>query len=112
MRFAVPVSNGVLSQHFGHCEKFAFIDVDEEKKEIINKEMVQSPGHQPGALPGWLAQEGVSVVLAGGMGSRAQNMLNQNRIKVIVNILESDPDQAVLKYLEGNLETGAEFCDH
>ena len=34
MRYAVPVSGGIVSPHFGHCEQFALIDVDEEKKEI------------------------------------------------------------------------------
>jgi ATP-binding protein involved in chromosome partitioning len=112
MRYAVPVSGGVLSQHFGHCEQFAFIDVDEEKRDIIKKELVPSPGHQPGVLPRWLAEEGVSVVIAGGMGSRAQNLFNQNRIKVVINVLERDPEQAVLGYLAGDLETGEDVCDH
>ena len=112
MRYAVPISGGMLSQHFGHCEQFALIDVNEERGEIVNKEMVSSPGHEPGALPRWLAEEGVSVVIAGGMGSRAQNLFNQSRIKVVINVLESDPEQAVLDYLAGSLKTGDSVCDH
>ena len=42
MRYAVPVSGGVVAAHFGHCEHFALIDVDEEKKEIVGKELVPS----------------------------------------------------------------------
>ena len=34
MKYAVPVSGGVLSPHFGHCEQFALIDVDEERKVV------------------------------------------------------------------------------
>ena len=45
MRYAIPVSGGVVSPHFGHCEYFALIDVDEDRKEIISKELVPSPGH-------------------------------------------------------------------
>ena len=112
MRCAIPVSGGVLSKHFGHCEHFAFIDVDEERKEILGKELVSSPGHEPGLLPKWLAEEGVSVVIASGMGSRAQNLFRQNRIGVIINALESDPEKAVLSYLEGTLVTGDNICDH
>ena len=112
MRYAVPISGGMLSQHFGHCEQFALIDVNEERGEIVNKEMVPSPGHEPGSLPRWLAEEGVSVVIAGGMGSRAQNLFNQSRIKVVINVLESDPEQAVLDYLAGSLKTGDSVCDH
>ena len=112
MRYAVPVSDGMVSPHFGHCEQFALIDVDEEKKDIIKKELVPSPGHQPGLLPEWLAEQGVSLVIAGGMGSRAQNLFQQNRIGVIIGVMESDPEKAVLSYLNGALATGDNICDH
>jgi predicted Fe-Mo cluster-binding NifX family protein len=48
------------------------------------KEVIPSPGHQPGFLPAWLAEEEVSIVIAGGMGSRAQTLFNENRIEVVV----------------------------
>jgi len=112
MRYAVPVSGGVVSAHFGHCEQFALIDVDEAKKQILKKELVNSPGHEPGLLPQWLAEKGVSLVIAGGMGSRAQSLFQQNRIGVIVGTMESDPEKAVLSHLNGVLATGANICDH
>ena len=112
MRYAIPVSGGVLSPHFGHCEQFALIDVDEAKKQIVKKEMVNSPGHEPGMLPRWLAENGVSLVIAGGMGSRAQELFQQNNIGVIIGITESDPEKAVLSRLHGTLATGANICDH
>lgn len=112
MRYAVPVSGGVVSQHFGHCEHFAMIDVDEQTKKILKKELVPSPGHQPGLLPEWLAEQGISFVIAGGMGSRAQNLFHQNRIEVIIGTMESDPGKAVLDHIKGQLETGDNICDH
>ncbi|MFO7997090.1 MAG: NifB/NifX family molybdenum-iron cluster-binding protein [Dehalococcoidia bacterium] len=112
MRYAIPVSGGVLSPHFGHCEYFALIDADESKKEIIGKELIPSPEHQPGLLPGWLAEQGVTFVIAGGMGSRAQSLFQQNRIGVIIGAVESDPEKAVLSYLNGQLATGNNICDH
>jgi ATP-binding protein involved in chromosome partitioning len=112
MKYAVPVSGGVVSQHFGHCEQFALIDVDEAKKKIFKKELVNSPGHEPGLLPQWLAEKGVSLVIAGGMGSRAQGLFQQNKIGVITGIMESDPEKAVLSHLNGILTTGANICDH
>ena len=77
MRCAIPVTGGMMSPHFGHCEQFALFDVDEQKKEIINKELVLSPEHQPGLLPAWLAEKGVTVVIAGGMGPRALDIFRQ-----------------------------------
>jgi len=112
MKYAVPVSGGAVSPHFGHCEQFALFDVDEEKKEVTRKELVPSPGHQPGLLPQWLAEQGVSVVIAGGMGSRAQGLFNQNHIGVVVGALEGDPEKAVLNYLNGTLATEENICDH
>lgn len=112
MKCAVPVTGGVMSLHFGHCEQFALFDVDEQKKEITGKELINSPGHQPGLLPAWLAERGVSVVIAGGMGSRAQGLFQQNGIEVVIGALESDPEEAVLSYLGGGLATGENICDH
>ena len=112
MRYAIPVSGGVLSLHFGHCEQFALIDVDEDKKEITSKELVPSPGHEPGLLPQWLAEQGVSFVIAGGMGSRAQSLFQQNNIGVIIGTMENDPEKAVLSHLDGKLATGDNICDH
>jgi len=112
MKYAVPVSGGVVSAHFGHCEQFALIDVDEANKQILGKELVDSPGHEPGLLPQWLEGKGVSLVIAGGMGSRAQSLFQQNRIGVITGIMESDPEKVVLSYLNGVLATGGNVCDH
>jgi len=112
MRYAIPVSGGMVSEHFGHCEHFALIDVDEDRKKIVASQLVPSPGHQPGLLPQWLAEEGVSVVIASGMGSRAQNLFRQSRIDVVIGALEGNPEKAVISYLNGALATGGNVCDH
>ena len=112
MKFAVPVSNGRLATHFGHCEHFALIDVDEGSKAIVSKELVASPGHQPGLLPVWLAGEGVNAVIAGGMGSRAQALFRENHVDVIVGAMADDPEEIVLDYVRGMLATGDNVCDH
>ena len=111
MRYAVPVTGGIMSPHFGHCEQFAFFDVDEQKS-IISKEFITSPEHQPGLLPVWLAERGASVVIAGGMGPRAVELLQQRNIGVVLGAVESDPEKAVLSYLSGNLTTADNICDH
>lgn len=112
VKYAIPMSGGKVSAHFGHCEQFALIDVDEANKQIIKKEFVNSPGHEPGLLPKWLAQKGVSLIIAGGMGTRAQSLFQQNNIGVIIGVMESDPEKAVLSHLDGRLATGSNICDH
>ena len=112
MRVAVPVTDGRVAAHFGHCSHFAVFDIDEATRAIVKRELIPSPGHQPGFLPAWLAEEGVSVVIASGMGSRAQVIFNENRIQVVVGVLSHDPEGAVLDYLKGELATGDNICDH
>jgi len=112
MRYALPVIGGTVASHFGHCEQFALIEVDVESKHIIKKELVDSPGHEPGFLPRWLAEQGVALVIAGGMGSRAQRLFRQSNIMVVTGCRERDPEKAVLCYLTGRLAVGDNICDH
>lgn len=111
MKYAVPVSEGRLSLHFGHTEQFAIFDVDEENKVIIKSEVKSTTEQGCGLLPAWLAGLGVSVVLAGGMGARPYDILSQNGIRVILGVRESDPEQAVISCLRGDLIAGDNMCD-
>jgi ATP-binding protein involved in chromosome partitioning len=112
MRFAVPVTDGKTAAHFGHCSHFALFDVDDKNKTIVRKEVVPSPGHQPGFLPAWLAEQGVSVVIATGMGSRAQAIFDEHHIEVVIGACDDDPEKLVADYLSGKLVTGQNICDH
>lgn len=111
MKFAVPTNDGKLCMHFGHCEAFALIDTDAEGK-VVNETYVTPPPHEPGVLPPWLAQQGVNYIIAGGMGSRAQQLFAQQGVKVVTGAQETDPKKAVENYLKGTLVTGANTCDH
>ena len=112
MRIVIPVAEGKLAMHFGHCEQFALIDVDPGEKKILSKEFIDAPTHQPGMLPGWLAQRGAEVIIAGGMGQRAQELFTQNGITVVVGAGSISPENVVAAYLDGSLQTGGNLCDH
>ena len=112
MRVAIPVVEGRLSPHFGHCEEFALIDVDPEKKEIINTQMVPAPAHQPGLLPRWLHEQRATIVIAGGMGGRAQGLFEQNGIRVIIGAPSDEPETIAKAFLNNVLQTGENICDH
>jgi len=112
MKIAVPVVNNQLCLHFGHCDQFALIDADEQAKTIISQELLTPPPHEPGVLPRWLADLGANVIIAGGMGSRAQSLFNMNGIKVIVGAPVSTPEKLVADYLSGALVSGVNTCDH
>ena len=112
MRIAIPVVGEVLSLHFGHCEKFAFFDVDTESGTILAESFEESPPHQPGLLPRWVREKGATVVIAGGMGIRAQQLFENQGVRVIVGAPPEDPRTVVEKHLAGTLETGSNVCDH
>ena len=110
MKIAMPVYGGKLSQHFGHSEQFSLIEVEDQS--IRSREDVTPPAHEPGLLPRWLKEKGVSVVIAGGMGQRAQVIFEQAGIEVICGAPSQEPNEVVNSYLEGNLQTGDNACDH
>lgn len=112
MRIAIPITNGKLSAHFGHCEEFALVDVNEQTKEIANVAKLQPPAHEPGVLPKWLSEQKADVIIAGGMGQRARQLFAQNNIKVIVGASTQDPVQLAKDYLDDTLEVGDNVCDH
>ena len=112
MRYAVPLTNGELSAHFGHCEEFAFVDVDAETRTIGELTRATPPAHEPGALPAWLHRNGADIIIAGGMGRRAQGLFAESGIQVVVGAPEAAPEELVRAHLDGRLEAGVNICDH
>jgi len=110
MRIAIPVSEGKLSLHFGHCDQFAIFEIDNGK--IIGRNDEVPPAHEPGVLPKWLHEIGVNVIIAGGMGQRAQQLFAQNEIEVVIGAQAGSPEELVSAYLQNTLATGENICDH
>jgi predicted Fe-Mo cluster-binding NifX family protein len=112
MKIAIPVENNQLFPHFGHCPSFALIEVDDQAKNIVLRTDVEAPPHEPGFLPSWLAERGVNLVLAGGIGARAVELFSKNGIQVIVGVPLASPEALVSDFLSGKLRTGANCCTH
>ena len=101
-----------MGQHFGHAAAFALVDVDRAAKTILSSLEVAAPEHQPGLLPRWLAERGVQVVIAGGMGERARMLLQAASIEVLTGVAADTVEGLVGHYLAGTLETGPSACEH
>jgi predicted Fe-Mo cluster-binding NifX family protein len=112
MRIAIPLAQGKLSLHFGHCDEFMLVEVDEQTGQTISTSNLQPPAHQPGVLPAWLHEQGANVIIAGGMGQRAQQLFAQNDIQVVIGASALTPEELVKAYLEDTLQTGENICDH
>ncbi len=112
LAIAIPVAGGRLCMHFGHCEQFEVFDVDTADKKILRSRQIDPPPHQPGLLPRWLHEKGVNLVIAGGMGGRAQSIFAEHGIEVIVGAPAEPPESLIRSHLEGILHTGENTCDH
>jgi ATP-binding protein involved in chromosome partitioning len=112
MKIAIPTVDGKLCMHFGHCEQFALVDVDVAGKTITGTNYLTPPAHEPGVLPRWLHEQGANVIIAGGMGQRAQGLFTQSGIEVIVGAPSLRPEDIVSAHLAGTLEAGQNVCDH
>lgn len=112
MKIAIPVAGESVSAHFGHCEKFALVEVDPAAKTVKETLWLTPPAHEPGVLPQWLHEQGANVIIAGGMGGRAQMLFVQNNIEVIVGVVEGTVSEVVEQYLQGTLQAGPSLCDH
>ncbi len=110
MKFAIPLAEGKLTAHFGHCKEFAIIDV--ENDQIKNKEILVPPPHEPGVLPRWLHEMGANVIIAGGMGQRAIDLFSQNSITVVTGAPSLEAEELVKSYLDSALVTGDNVCNH
>ena len=99
-------------RHFGHCQEFTLIDVDTPSRKVLGLTTVPAPEHEPGLLPAWLADKGAGFIIAGGMGSRAQQLFAKQGVTVVTGAPVTEPETAVRQYLAGSLVTGANVCDH
>ena len=108
--FAVPTIDKKLCAHFGHCEQFAVIETVDNM--ITGIEYLTPPVHQPGTYPRFLAGRGVSTIISGGMGTKAQDIFAQNNIEVFMGIHSDSPEALVEQYLSDQLEGGQNLCDH
>lgn len=112
MRIAIPMAEGKLTTHFGHCERFALIDVDPGAKTILGKQEIEAPEHQPGLFPRWLAEKGATLIIAGGMGASAQKLFAESGIQVVIGAPVETPETLVASFMSGTLQTGSNTCDH
>ncbi len=112
LKIAIPMVDGELCMHFGHCEEFAFVEVDETTKEILKIENLTPPPHEPGVIPRWVGEMKATIIIAGGMGAMAKQILAQNGVEVVTGATPNTAENLVKAYLDGTLVCGDNVCDH
>ena len=103
LKFALPVDDGKLSDKFGHASHFAVFQVKDGS--VGPKELVPTPPHEPGGIPEWLDEMGITHVIAGTLGEKAQTLLTKKGIEVIAGAPLEAPEALVEKYLNKTLTT-------
>jgi Mrp family chromosome partitioning ATPase/predicted Fe-Mo cluster-binding NifX family protein len=105
LKFALPVEDGKLSDKFGHASHFAVFTVKDGA--VGHRDLIPRPPHEPGGLPEWLDDLGVTHVIAGTLGEKAQALLAKKGIAVIAGAPLEAPEALVEKYLQQTLATSA-----
>ncbi|MBC7105921.1 MAG: NifB/NifX family molybdenum-iron cluster-binding protein [Firmicutes bacterium] len=109
MKVAVATEGAYVAAHFGHCAEYTLFEIADGK--VQSRVSIPNPGHSPGFLPEYLAGLGVTHVIAGGMGPRAQELFADRGITTLVGA--RGPVSAVVEdFLAGRLRTGPSLCHH
>lgn len=109
-KVAFSTNDGVtIEGHFGHCQQFVIYSVN--GTEIVKKEVLTAPEHTHGAYPKFMADNGVNVVITGGMGHKAFDLITANGGEVIIGATGIIED-VMASYLAGELKSEGEICSH
>ena len=107
MKIAVTYDNGNVFQHFGKTENFKVYEVEDNK--VVSSEVIGSNGTGHGALAGLLAEQGINVLICGGIGGGAQTALTEAGIEMVAGAQGNTDVEA---YLKGELVSTGANCDH
>ncbi|MGI6092038.1 MAG: P-loop NTPase [Veillonellaceae bacterium] len=110
MKIAIPLVNGQLCAHFGHCEQFAIITVGQGK--VTSKELLTPPPHAPGVIPNWIADQGCTNLIVGGMGEHAQQILASRGVSVLCGAPSLPLEELTNLFISGKLVGTGNACDH
>jgi len=112
MKIAIPLTGGILSAHFGHCEQFCLVEIDKDSRNVLEQKLVVPPPHEPGLLPRWLHDLNVQMIIAGGMGRRALDLFAENGIAVHAGATGESTDNLIKAFLDETLSKEAPGCGH
>lgn len=110
IRIAIPVADGRMQGHFGGCREFALVDADTQNRVVLATQIIPAPPHKPGLFPRWLREQGVRVVIAGGIGKGCLDNFTVNGVVVLAGEVNARFEVLVAAYLAGQLTGTPEGC--
>ena len=109
-KIAIPMADGKLCPHFGHCQYFVVATIENSQITDIQEQI--PPTHEPGVYPAWVASFGVTDVIAGGMGQKAIDLFNQQNINAFVGAPLKGAKEIIEDFLADKLRLDANYCNH
>jgi predicted Fe-Mo cluster-binding NifX family protein len=107
MKIAIATDGGFVSSHFGRCQSYTMVDIQNGK--VLAKDLLMNPGHAPGAIPEFLHSKGADKIVCGGIGSRATELFAQYGIEIVAGV-EATVDQVIEQLLKGTLISKESLC--
>lgn len=107
MLIAIATDGGYVSPHFGRCQVYTLVDI--ENGHIVKREQVANPGHEPGAIPEFLNKKGVKKIVCGGIGARATELFAQYGIEIIAGV-DGTVEHVIGSLAKGMLTGGESLC--
>jgi predicted Fe-Mo cluster-binding NifX family protein len=109
-KVVIPLKDKILSPHFGVCDSFAFYKISENRIEDFYEE--NSPKHEPDKIPYWIVSQDVTDVIVSGIGQKAIDILNKENINIFAGINYYEPEIIIQKFIDNDLKTSMNPCDH
>lgn len=107
MKFAITFKDGNVFQHFGQTKEFKVFD-----SETMASSILDSGEYSHGSLSTLLHDNGIEVLLCGGIGEGARNMLMKKGIQVYPG-LSGDADSLAKAFVDGKvIQNLKSTCDH
>ncbi len=104
LKIAIPMADGVFSEHFGAAKAFLIFHGDGKTQRLGRKDLFGAPAHKPGSLPQWLEEQSVNALVSSAIGERALIMLANAGIEVFLADGDNDPSALATACLLGNLQ--------
>ena len=109
MKVAISTENNMVAEHFGRCAQYTIVEIQDGN--IKDKQVVDNPGHAPGAIPKFLHDLGCNVIITGGMGRRAQQFFQQYAIECFIGV-QGNVVSIIDDFLHNNITMGESTCSH
>lgn len=110
MKIAVTYENGQVYQHFGHTQFFKIYDIQDSR--LVSSQVIATGTSGHASLAGLLADQGVQVLICGGLGGCARTALEEAHIAVYGGV-QGEADAVIDALLHGGLDYDPDArCTH